>query len=68
MDVLVVKICPREGKFEIAGAGWIVMGVVTITDHEQLDVIKQTCSATISDFGIALGLVKGFRKLYPCAF
>jgi hypothetical protein len=41
------------------------MGVVTITDHKQLDVIKQTCSATVSDFGIALSLIKGFRKFYP---
>ena len=49
MDVLVVKICPGEGKFEIAGAGWVVMGMVTIADYEQLDVIKKACSATVSD-------------------
>jgi hypothetical protein len=42
MDVLVVKVCPREGKFEITGACGIVMGMVTITDHKKLNVVEQT--------------------------
>ena len=41
VDVFILEVRPREGEFEIACSCGVVVGMVTVADDEELDVIEK---------------------------